>query len=84
MDTRPNPKCRATPVASGSAIVWSPPSTTGIAPVRATAYTACSSAAIDRSTSPEYISTSPASRTRRSRRPSVRSASDGREPSCGW
>jgi hypothetical protein len=33
--------------------------------------------------SPEYISTSPASRTRRSASASVRNASEGREPSWG-
>ena len=30
IDTLPKPRCRATPVASGSAIEWSPPSTSGI------------------------------------------------------
>ncbi len=39
-ETRPAPRWRATPVTSGSAMVWSPPSTTGTAPVRAMAWTA--------------------------------------------
>src|ERR1700724_3016696 len=34
-DTRPHPTCRATPVTSGRAMVWSPPRTTGTEPARA-------------------------------------------------
>ena len=34
IETRPKPRCRATPVASGSAIEWSPPRTSGTAPGR--------------------------------------------------
>ena len=59
----PQPTCRATPVASGNAIVWSPPRITGIAPATAAACTASSSAAQGGSVSPEFISTSPASTT---------------------
>ena len=44
IDTRPKPRCRATPVASGSAIEWSPPSTKGIAPDAAIVCTASSTA----------------------------------------
>jgi hypothetical protein len=43
IDTRPQPTCRATPVASGNAIVWSPPRMTGIAPPAAAVCTAFSS-----------------------------------------
>ena len=82
-DTRPSPCCRATPVTSASVIEWSPPSTTGIAPLVATVATASVSAASDRSMSPGGISTSPASSTRRSRSASTRSARCGRDPSCG-
>ena len=48
-DTRPSPCWRATPVTSARVIEWSPPSTTGIAPLVATAATASVSAASDRS-----------------------------------
>ena len=51
-------------------------------PADAISATAFSSDASDREMSPENISTSPASTTRRSRRPSTRMASDGRDPSC--
>ena len=61
IETRPAPTTLAQPFASGKAIEWSPPSDTGIAPVRATCSTAASSAASDRSMSPANISTSPAS-----------------------
>ena len=62
IDTLPKPWCRATPVASGSAMVWSPPSTRGTAPGRRSPCARPPPArAIERSTSPEYISTSPAS-----------------------
>ncbi len=49
------------PVASGSVIEWSPPSTSGIVPWLATAYTASSRFWRERSCSPGGISTSPAS-----------------------
>ena len=61
IETRPWPRCCATPAASGQATVWSPPRVSGMAPVRATAYTASCRSRTDFSASPEYISTSPAS-----------------------
>ena len=81
-ETRPQPSARATPVAFGHVTVWSPPSTTGIAPAAATLWTWTSSAAQAVAASPENISTSPASSTLRSCSPSVRSARLGRDPSC--
>ena len=55
----------------------------GMAPAAVTVCTAVLEAAIERSTSPENISTSPASTTRRSCSASTRSARCGRDPSCG-
>ena len=63
IDTRPWPSTLATPLASGKAIEWSPPSTTGIAPERVTFSTAASSRGSATSMSPGGISTSPASTT---------------------
>ena len=44
IEIRPWPRTFATPLASGKAIEWSPPRTTGIAPARVTFSTAASSA----------------------------------------
>ena len=84
IDTRPWPSTLATPLASAKAIEWSPPSTTGIAPARATFSTAASSAGSATSMSPEDISTSPAStHAQVAQRVGAQRQADGREPSCG-
>ena len=82
-DTRPQPTCLATPVASGKVTVWSPPRMTGIAPAAATACTASSRRCSDFSVSPEGMFTSPASPMRSSASGSTPSARCGRDPSCG-
>jgi hypothetical protein len=61
IETRPAPRCWATPAASGQAMVWSPPSTSGTAPVAVIACTASCRSRTERTASPENISTSPAS-----------------------
>ena len=82
-DTRPQPTARATPVMSGSAMVWSPPRITGTAPLRATRSTACSSRARDGSISPDGISTSPASTTAELDERVDAERQVGAAPSCG-
>ena len=47
IETRPWPRTFATPLASGKAIEWSPPRTTGMAPARVTRSTAASSLGSD-------------------------------------
>ena len=82
-DSRPQPTCRAVPVASGKVTVWSPPRITGNAPASQAAWTACSRRCSDISVSPEGISTSPASATRSSASGSTPRARCGRAPSWG-